>query len=67
MQLNSFGVYQDYYTRIYLTNKTSSDISWIGSIQLFLIFFMGLISGQLLDKGYFRHLVTTGGLLYVFS
>jgi hypothetical protein len=31
-----------------------SDISWIGSIQIFLLFFIGTFSGRATDAGYFR-------------
>ncbi|QRW12306.1 transporter MCH4 [Ceratobasidium sp. AG-Ba] len=51
---NAFGVYQDYYTRIYMTNKTSSEIAWIGSTQICLQFVMGLVSGKLFDSGHFH-------------
>ncbi|EUC60404.1 MFS general substrate transporter, partial [Rhizoctonia solani AG-3 Rhs1AP] len=58
--VNAFGVYQDYYTRIYMTNKTSSEIAWIGSTQLCLQFLM------LFDEGYFHTTVGVGSLLYAF-
>ncbi|CAE6532578.1 unnamed protein product [Rhizoctonia solani] len=64
--INAFGVYQDYYTRIYMTNKTSSDIAWIGSTQLCLQFLMGLVSGKLFDEGYLHVTVGFGSLLYIF-
>ncbi|CAE6478640.1 unnamed protein product [Rhizoctonia solani] len=64
--VNAFGVYQDYYTRIYMTNKTSSEIAWIGSTQLCLQFLMGLVSGKLFDEGYFHTTVGFGSLLYAF-
>jgi len=63
---NAFGVYQDYYTRIYLNNKTPSDISWIGSVQLMLLFSMGLVTGKLFDRGHFHALMIAGSALYVF-
>ncbi|KZT66414.1 MFS general substrate transporter [Daedalea quercina L-15889] len=62
---SSFGVYQDYYTL--QGSSTSSNISWIGSIQIFLSFFMGLPAGLLLDKGYFRPMIIFASLLFVFS
>ncbi|QRV97284.1 major facilitator superfamily transporter [Ceratobasidium sp. AG-Ba] len=64
---NAFGVYQDYYTRIYMTNKTSSEIAWIGSTQLCLQFVMGLVSGKLFDSGHFHATVGAGSVLCVFS
>jgi MFS family permease len=63
----SFGVYQDFYTQHYLTNETSSAISWIGSLNTFLITAVGVISGSLYDRGYFYHLVIVGSLLQSFS
>ncbi|KAG2158050.1 major facilitator superfamily domain-containing protein [Suillus bovinus] len=63
----SFGVYQDFYTQHYLTNQTSSAISWIGSLNTFLVTAVGLISGPLYDRGYFYHLVIAGSLLQSFS
>ncbi|KAF7349614.1 MFS general substrate transporter [Mycena sanguinolenta] len=63
----SFGVYQDFYTRDYLAQSSSSAISWIGSINAFIVISGGLISGRLFDKGYFRFLVYGGCLLQSFS
>ncbi|OJA21397.1 hypothetical protein AZE42_01919 [Rhizopogon vesiculosus] len=46
----SFGVYEDFYNEHYLTNETSSAISWIGSCNAFLITAVCLISGSLYDR-----------------
>ena len=62
---SSFGVYQDLYTRA--GTSSSSNISWIGSSQLFFFIAMGLPAGKLLDKGYFRQVVLLGSIIYVFS
>ncbi|QRV80924.1 major facilitator superfamily transporter [Ceratobasidium sp. AG-Ba] len=64
---NAFGIYEDYYTRIYMANKSSSDISWIGSVHLCLQFLMGLVAGKLFDQGYFYTTMRAGSVLYVFS
>ncbi|QRV97283.1 major facilitator superfamily transporter [Ceratobasidium sp. AG-Ba] len=64
---NAFGVYEDYYTRVYMTNKSSSDIAWIGSTQLCLQFVMGLVSGKLFDEGHFHVTVGFGSVLCAFS
>ena len=53
--------------RITLSEHTPSQISWIGSFQLFLLFAVALPSGRLYDEGYFRWLVGGGALLYLFS
>ncbi|KAG1837280.1 major facilitator superfamily domain-containing protein [Suillus subalutaceus] len=61
--VSSFGVYQDYYTRMYLTNHPPSAISWIGALTSFLIINVTLISGPLYDRGWFYRLMIVGSLL----
>ncbi|KAF4568235.1 hypothetical protein EYR36_010244 [Pleurotus pulmonarius] len=61
----AFGVYQDIYTRGHAA--TASNVSWIGSTQLFTIFAMGLPAGKLLDLGYLRWTNLAGSVIYVFS
>ena len=63
--INSFGVFQTYYTTE--LNRSPSDISWVGSIQIFLLFFIGTFSGRATDAGYFRFTLTVGATLEVFS
>lgn len=65
--VQSFGVFQDYYSRVYLTEHTASEISWIGSCQVSLIFALGFPTGKLYDIGYLRYLIGTGSLIYLFS
>jgi MFS family permease len=65
--LYSFGVYQDYYTRIFLSSHSASKIDWIGSIQLTMPFFMGILSGKLFDAGHFHRLEILGGTIFTFS
>ncbi|KZV89502.1 MFS general substrate transporter [Exidia glandulosa HHB12029] len=63
----AFGVFEDFYVRVYLSDYTSSQISWIGSMQLFLLFSLGLVAGKLFDEGYFHHLEIGGAIIYVAS
>ncbi|KAG1742381.1 major facilitator superfamily domain-containing protein, partial [Suillus paluster] len=63
---SAFGVFQDFYTRTYLTNSTPSEIAWIGSVNAFLILSAGLVSGRLLDRGAFYPLMKIGCLLQCF-
>ncbi|KKK14427.1 hypothetical protein P175DRAFT_0558691 [Aspergillus ochraceoroseus IBT 24754] len=63
--INSFGVFQTYYTEA--LGRSPSDISWVGSIQIFLLFFIGTFSGRATDAGYFRLTLTLGALLELFS
>ncbi|KAH9926041.1 uncharacterized protein B0H18DRAFT_954918 [Fomitopsis serialis] len=61
---NSFGVFQDYY--VLSGASSASNISWIGSLQLFFMFVVGLPAGKLFDQGYFHYVVGSGSILYVF-
>ncbi|KAJ5162425.1 hypothetical protein N7492_007817 [Penicillium capsulatum] len=62
--INSFGVFQTYYTTA--LNRPPSDISWVGSIQIFLLFFIGTFSGRATDAGYFRFTLVVGATLECF-
>ncbi|EJF60332.1 hypothetical protein DICSQDRAFT_171292 [Dichomitus squalens LYAD-421 SS1] len=64
--VQSFGVFQDYYTRVSLKEHSPSQISWIGSFQLFLLFAVALPSGRLYDEGFFRAFFTFWGLFFPF-
>jgi len=59
--VNSFGSFQAYYTEV--LPEDPSTISWIGSIQVFLTFFIGAFSGRLLDAGLFVPTLFVGGVL----
>ncbi|EGN91613.1 hypothetical protein SERLA73DRAFT_118356 [Serpula lacrymans var. lacrymans S7.3] len=65
--VQSYGVYQEFYAKAWLAEKTASDISWIGSVQVFLLFAGGLPAGKLFDEGYFHHSIAAGSLIYLFS
>ncbi|KAF9008313.1 major facilitator superfamily domain-containing protein [Cyathus striatus] len=65
--LSSFGVYQDFYTREFLVNRSPSDISWIGSFQLFMMYAPGILVGKAFDRGYFCQMIAVGSVLQVFS
>jgi len=62
---NAYGVYQSYYVQTMLPSSSTSAISWIGSLQLFFLFAMGLPTGRLFDAGYFRHLMVAGTVIMV--
>jgi MFS family permease len=46
-------------------NKEQSVVSWIGSIQVFLLFFIGTFTGRLTDAGYFRPVLIAGSVVCV--
>lgn len=59
----SFGVYQLHYTET--LGLPPSQISWIGSIQIFLTFSISAFSGRSADAGYAHHAVAAGSSLCV--
>jgi MFS family permease len=63
--VNTFGVFQTYYEIGLLKDQSSSNISWIGAIQAFLLLLVGVVTGPLYDAGYFYVLVATGSILIV--
>lgn len=60
--INAFGTFQTYYEKRF-PDQSASNISWIGSIDAFLLMSFGIFSGPLLDLGYFRSLQITGSIL----
>ncbi|KAK5114232.1 hypothetical protein LTR85_010297 [Meristemomyces frigidus] len=65
--INAFGVWQNYYTSTLLPTATNSNISWIGSIEAFLLCCTTIIAGPLFDRGHARALVWAGAFLVVFG
>ncbi|KAF7194606.1 MFS-type transporter dbaD [Pseudocercospora fuligena] len=65
--VNSFGVFQTYYEVTNLGGASPSQISWIGSLQAFLLLFIGELSGPIYDSGYFWLLNLVGSFLVCFG
>ncbi|KAJ5747706.1 MFS general substrate transporter [Penicillium nucicola] len=61
--LNTFGAYQTYYETGQLYSASSSNISWIGSVQSSLLLILGLVTGPLYDAGYFYALLYSGSFM----
>jgi MFS family permease len=61
--LSSFGVFQLHYMT--MLNATPSAISWIGSMQIFLVYLVGTLSGRALDAGHFHKVLALGSLLQI--
>ncbi|KAI3319891.1 major facilitator superfamily domain-containing protein [Xylariaceae sp. AK1471] len=59
--INSFGVFQTYYME--LLGLPPSAISWIGSITVFLTFFIGTFTGRLVDAGFLLPVLVLGTAL----
>ena len=65
--INSFGVYQAYYESNLLAHKSATSISWIGTLQASLLLIVGVFSGPLFDRGYFKPTLVLAGLTLVFA
>ncbi|KAK1998042.1 riboflavin transporter MCH5 [Colletotrichum falcatum] len=63
---NSFGVFQAYYMRNQLHDHSPDEISWIGSIQAFLVFSSGAIGGPVFDR-YGAWIIRPAATVYIFS
>ncbi|KJA24153.1 hypothetical protein HYPSUDRAFT_38917 [Hypholoma sublateritium FD-334 SS-4] len=65
--VNSWGIFQNYYTDTILSNSSPSSIAWIGSIQYSLVFLPALVVGRLFDLGYFRSVFLTSSAILVIA
>lgn len=61
--VNAFGAFQSYYTGI--LPVSASAISWIGSVQIFLSLSLGVVTGRLLDAGFFFPTYIVGATIQV--
>lgn len=57
----SFGIFQPYYQD--QLSLDPSAVSWVGSVQICLVFLVGPFSGRLFDAGHLRPLLVAGALL----
>ncbi|KAK7202424.1 MFS monocarboxylate transporter-like protein [Myxozyma melibiosi] len=64
---NTFGAFEAYYIDINLSNKTASDIAWIGSMQNFLLLIIGVFTGPMFDQGYFRSFILLSTFMITFG
>ncbi|BGP49746.1 hypothetical protein JCM10450v2_005651 [Rhodotorula kratochvilovae] len=64
---NSWAAFQAELRRNQLRDYPASSIAWIGSVQLFILFLLGLPSGRLFDQGWFRWQITGGSALWIFG
>ncbi|KKY19338.1 putative mfs monocarboxylate transporter [Diplodia seriata] len=63
--LNSWGLFQAYYVSEY--NLPASTVSWVVSIQIFMINLLAGFSGRLFDAGHYRPTVLCGMILEVIA
>ena len=65
--VTSFGVFQEFYSTQYLPTFSNTDISWIGTMQGFLLAFTSIFAGPILDRGHPHWLIMGGGFFVVFG
>ncbi|KAK3064498.1 hypothetical protein LTS18_006689 [Coniosporium uncinatum] len=65
--VSAFSVFQTYYESGELFEASSVNISWIGSIQCFLLQLTGVVTGPIYDRGYLRLLLIAGSFTIVFG
>lgn len=65
--LHTFGIFQSSYTKEFLVGTSSSAISWIGSMQGFLMLMVVVLCGRAIDAGYFYANTTVGVFLQLFG
>ncbi len=59
--INTYGAFQTYYVK-HLAHPPS-DIAWVGSVQIFLLFFVGVFSGRATDAGFYHTTLFFGSVL----
>lgn len=65
--INSAAVFESYFSTHQLADKTASEIGWIFSLYLFIVFFVGIQVGPIFDRFGARVLVAVGGGLIFLS
>ncbi|KAH7250789.1 major facilitator superfamily domain-containing protein [Fusarium solani] len=65
--VNTFGAFQTYYAESLIPSYSPSAISWIGTVQGFLLFLLGVVAGPAYDKGYLHALIGFGLFAVVFG
>ena len=65
--INCIGVFQEYYQQTLLRQYSSSTVSWIPSMEVFMMFFGGPIFGKVFDSYGPRYLLLVGSVLHVFG
>ncbi|KAF5663188.1 monocarboxylate transporter [Fusarium heterosporum] len=65
--INTAAVFESYFSQNQLRDYTSSQIGWIFSVYLFIVFIVGIQVGPVFDKHGPRLIVASGGILIATS
>ena len=63
--VNTSAVFESYFIQHQLKHKSPSDIAWIFSVYLFLIYFLGLLVGPIFDRHGHFVLILVGSIFAV--
>lgn len=63
--ITSFGLFQSTY--MVMLDATPSTVSWIGTVQIFILLVLGTLSGRASDAGLVHEAVLVGTILIVFG
>lgn len=63
----SYGVYETYYSKTLLRDRTLSEIAWIGSIQTWALLSTSIVSGPLADRFGLQVVLWPGTAIYVLA
>jgi len=65
--INSSAVFESYFSTHQLAGHSSSEIGWIFSLYLFIVFFVGIQVGPVFDRYGARLLVAAGSIIVILS
>jgi hypothetical protein len=65
--INCIGVFQDYYQQVPLREYSSSAVSWIPSMEVFMMFLGGPVFGKVFDSYGPRYILIFGTFFHVFG
>ncbi|KAK0725173.1 putative diphthamide synthesis protein-domain-containing protein [Lasiosphaeris hirsuta] len=65
--INSSAVFESYFSTNQLSQHSDSEIGWIFSLYLFIVFFVGIQVGPIFDHYGGRMLIATGSIILTYS
>lgn len=65
--VNSFGIYQQFYSSNFLSEYPDSAIAFIGTLEGSLLLIVGVVSGPIFDRGHFRVTLIGATIALVFA
>ena len=63
----TFGVFESFYHKNLLRAHSPSEIAWIGTVQVFCLSFVGVLTGPIYDLGYHDLLLYVSSFMFMFG